>query len=497
MKNRFKAVTKFLTAAALCITFIFTGPTPAYAGDTFDYRTNPETGALTGVARWPETFVFTETAGITVASYTDNTDGLSVAAYYPVTESGSVNQTIREFITEEIGGFLGRFPNGSLDIRFSCLRHSEYIVCFVFEIRRMNENISEQDIKTFAFDLMGGCGIELRTLFDWEYDYIAALSALFPPQEDFSRFAFDDASLYLYLDVDEATVEVSLPLWEFGDNLVIDRIFTDYFTDYSADSGLAYPQTPMDSAADGAWFNAGCEDAYYPMDASAPPDELDYDAALGVVSEVSTMTDGKKYVALTFDDGPHREYTPRLLDALAEYNAKATFFVLGHRLTPMLDIITRMYLEGHSIGNHTYGHKQLTTLSRSQMEYQIKETNDILESVTGSPITLLRPPYGSTNSTLVSLVSELNMSIINWDIDPKDWKYFSAKGIADHVIERVQDGSIILLHDMYETSVEAAEIILKTLTEMEYIFVTVDELINMDVGLVPGGVYRNGKTKSN
>lgn len=203
-----------------------------------------------------------------------------------------------------------------------------------------------------------------------------------------------------------------------------------------------------------------------------------------------------KYIALTFDDGPSTN-TPRLLDGLAEYDAKATFFVLGHRLEAKSDIVKRLSDEGHSIGNHSFNHKQLTKLSAKDINYQIDETSELIFGITGQDTILLRPPYGAKNSKLIDIAKSKNMSVINWNIDPEDWKNKSAKDISQHIINKAKDGDIILLHDIYSNSVDAALIVVQELSKKGYQFVTVDKLIEINQEKVEAGfVYTSGRGKS-
>ncbi len=197
----------------------------------------------------------------------------------------------------------------------------------------------------------------------------------------------------------------------------------------------------------------------------------------------------KKLIAITFDDGPHAVNTPELLDFLAQAQVKATFFVLGSRLEYYPDIAKRIVAEGHQIGSHTYNHKWLTRLSAEELIFELYETNRLIYSITNVRINALRPPYGDYNDDVIALS---HMPIVNWSIDPEDWKYKDADRIFHAVVEDVRDGDIILLHDMYETSVEAAKMIIHHLKEEGYTFVTVDTLIRARQGETAAGeVYKH------
>ena len=181
-----------------------------------------------------------------------------------------------------------------------------------------------------------------------------------------------------------------------------------------------------------------------------------------------------KKIALTFDDGPHPTYTTLLLDGLKERGVPATFFVTGEHASLHPDLILRMQAEGHLIGNHTYSHLQLRADNRQEFAGEIQRTNGILYDITGEETLYVRPPYGSWDR---SLEKELNMLPVLWTIDPTDWSCLNADTVTTRVVKKAKEGSIILLHDYYKTSVEAALQIVDALQKDGYEFVTVDEIL--------------------
>ena len=179
-------------------------------------------------------------------------------------------------------------------------------------------------------------------------------------------------------------------------------------------------------------------------------------------------------VALTFDDGPHPYYTEQLLDGLKERGVKATFFVTGEHAKLHPDVIQRMYEEGHLIGNHTYSHIQLRKNNQEAFREELIRTNEVIGEITGGEVLYVRPPYGSWDK---SFEKELNMIPVLWTIDPLDWCSHDASCVADKVLKKVKENDIILLHDWYDTTVEAAFQIVDELKEKGYLFVTVEELL--------------------
>lgn len=189
--------------------------------------------------------------------------------------------------------------------------------------------------------------------------------------------------------------------------------------------------------------------------------------------EAEGMTEEKK-IALTFDDGPHPQYTEQLLDGLKERGVHATFFVTGEHAKLHPDVIKRMQEEGHLIGNHTYSHIQLTKGNREKFKEELIATNDVLKEITGEEVEFVRPPYGSWDK---SFEKELNMFPVLWTIDPLDWCSKNADCVARKVVAKAGENEIILLHDYYDTSVTAALQIVDELLEEGYEFVTVDEIL--------------------
>lgn len=189
---------------------------------------------------------------------------------------------------------------------------------------------------------------------------------------------------------------------------------------------------------------------------------------------VKQIDKDKPMVALTFDDGPTLKYTSAILDCLKENQASATFFVLGSRADDFPQLLQRMVLEGNEIGNHTFSHKQLTTLSKANIEEEINATQESIHSVTNRYPKLIRPPYGSKNDTVMQCTQ--GKKLVTWTVDSEDWRSKNAKVIVDKVLKDVKDGDIILMHDLYASTAEAAMILIPKLQEMGFQLVTISEL---------------------
>lgn len=214
-----------------------------------------------------------------------------------------------------------------------------------------------------------------------------------------------------------------------------------------------------------------------------------FDSKTGVLLKmngVRVLDPNKPMVALTFDDGPS-SYTPRILNKLEEYGQAATFFVVGDNADRYRSTIARAYSIGCEIGNHTYSHPDLTDCSYSEIVRQMSRVDSIIYSATGRYSTVMRPPYGSYNSTVRNAV---DTPIILWSIDTLDWQTRDTWSTVNCVLDNVEDGDIVLMHDIHSPTVAAAEILIPKLVARGYQLVTVTELAYYrGNGMQNGSVY--------
>lgn len=181
-----------------------------------------------------------------------------------------------------------------------------------------------------------------------------------------------------------------------------------------------------------------------------------------------------KCIALTFDDGPHKECTEALLDGLKERNVRCTFFLMGQNIEGNEALVKRMKDEGHLIGNHSFRHIQLTKEGEKKVCEAVDQTSRIIKDITGEQPQYMRPPFGDWNE---ELECEVGMTTVLWSVDSLDWKLKNKNRIVKRVMKDAGEGDIILMHDIFPTSVDAALEIIDTLTKQGYTFVTVDELL--------------------
>ena len=188
----------------------------------------------------------------------------------------------------------------------------------------------------------------------------------------------------------------------------------------------------------------------------------------------SSMIKEAPKIAITFDDGPSTAWTGKLLDGLKERNVKGTFFLIGENVKKAPELVKREAEEGHLIGNHTYHHVEITRVSDEKAKEEILLTNEAITEITGNEVSYMRPPFGAWQK---KLEWEQDVMPVMWTIDPLDWTTNNEDEIVNKVVTQAKENDIILLHDCYESSVNAALRIIDILQKEGYEFVTVDELI--------------------
>ncbi len=199
-----------------------------------------------------------------------------------------------------------------------------------------------------------------------------------------------------------------------------------------------------------------------------------------------TIDPSKPMIALTFDDGPYSPVGNRIMDTLAQYGGKATFYVVGNRCPSYASEMQRMVAEGHEIGNHTYEHKYLDTLGASAIQSQISQCNSAVANACGVTPTTVRLPGGRKNSTVMANISQ---PVVLWSIDTEDWKTRNAQSTINAVVGKVQDGDIVLMHELYTSTADAVDTIVPALVNAGYQLVTVSELAQYRGGMAGGQIY--------
>lgn len=208
----------------------------------------------------------------------------------------------------------------------------------------------------------------------------------------------------------------------------------------------------------------------------------------GLIAFPSAKAKEPAYVALTFDDGPSGRFTRRLLDGLEQRQVQATFLLCGYRLKDYPELAERIFEAGHEIGLHGYSHKDMAKLSRRELVKEITDTRELLPI--GCSAVFLRPPGGSVTALVEQVAKQENLAILTWSVDPRDWAVHDAGAVETAVIRQVADGDVILLHDLSDSSVDAAFSIVDRLQESGFQFVTVSQLAALrGTAIQPGKIY--------
>jgi peptidoglycan-N-acetylglucosamine deacetylase len=185
----------------------------------------------------------------------------------------------------------------------------------------------------------------------------------------------------------------------------------------------------------------------------------------------------RKYVALTFDDGPHPKFTPKILSVLKQYGAKATFFVVGEMAEKYPKLVKAEYDAGNSVGNHTYHHVNSNLVTERDFAVELKACENVVKSITGAPTHLFRPPGGNFNRGLDNVLATEDYVLVLWTENTGDYNEPGAKVITEKILDKAENGSVILVHDGVQETIYALPIILQRLKARGFEFVTIDEML--------------------
>ena len=206
-----------------------------------------------------------------------------------------------------------------------------------------------------------------------------------------------------------------------------------------------------------------------------------------VVSRGRTIDISKAMIALTYDDGPRTDVGARLMNVFEQYGQRTTFFMVGNRVPSRADEVRRMAADGHEVANHSYDHVYLNKVGAETIHNQVNACNDIIEQTCGIRPRIMRLPGGNKNSTVLA---NINMPIILWNIDTRDWSHRNTQTTIDSIIGKVKDGDIVLMHELYESTAAASEYVVPQLVAQGFQLVTVSELAELKgKTLAGGGVY--------
>ena len=402
-----------------------------------------------------------------------------VAIHYPSVKNKTINQDIAMTINSEMERFeetykdyklTGKDDKMMLVIDYETTVVGDQYMSVVF-YKAIGNEISQLDYQlclTKTYNLKTGNVVELEEIFKGNYlQKIAAIA-----RSEIRKQATDTSLTSSELFFQGTTAENN----NYQHYILKDNVLRIYFEAGQVLEG-GTSATQVDIQISDLSFYLKEE---FPSIVVIQPTQSDENS-------VRYIDPNKPIIALTFDDGPSRASTQRILDVLSDNNSSATFFVVGSRVDGHSDLITAIVAGGNEIGNHTYSHKDLTTLSEEEILAEINSVNEAISKYTDSTVYLVRPVSGRYNQ-LVRDVSAY--PFILWTVDTRDWSTRDADAVYDAVMEGAKDGAIILCHDLYETTAEAAERFIPDLIAQGYQLVTVSELAEYHgIVLEPGEIY--------
>lgn len=480
MRRRALAV---LTAAGLLLLAACTDPAPSTDPDPTSAATTEDPAP---VAPEPAALTQVDPTSVTgLSTYTVNDEEHQAHAVVPQVEGFSeLNDALTEVADTTVAQFIEDFPNAadadvqarpSVTVTWSVLGADANAVGFLTETELFaGADVGEQS-RSVWYD------VEDSRLLGWA-DLIDPGSTA--DAEDVVIAAVDDALAGSGYDVDETEAR----------NLLTDGEVTIGF---DADGALVvgYDEGAFAAMAAGA-VRVAVPDAVPMLSeagqrarlASIEPRPAELPTPPAPPAATSTDCAVVECVAITFDDGPSGATTPGLLDILADAGVPATFFTLGSQASAFPDLIAAEIEGGHEVASHSWSHPQLTTLSEADLQEQLSSTTDLLEQLTGTRPTLMRPPYGATDDAVAAAAAAEGQAQILWSIDTLDWQHHDPdKTIA--AAAQAQPGAIILMHDIHATTIEAVPGVIEVLQDAGYTLVTVSDLLDDPQ---PGEVYGHG-----
>lgn len=408
-------------------------------------------------------------------NYTTYKDNYKILVNYPVFNISKVNKKIKKILKDEKDSFFDKIKN---DINSD----NELNINYSYTIK---DNIYSFHLRSYSYTNKNNDYNRYDEVFyiDKETNKVIKIDDLIINDEIynvFEKFIYDYLDTHQYIDLyDEKTIEKNLKgtkgkyqLISFSDNVLFIDIPPHVISPYDSNINIAIEYKYVKEYLNDKYFNS--------------LETVKNEVPVFKVKKIrrASAFKNKKLVALTFDDGPSKEKTLKLVEELNKRDARVSFFMLGELASKQPELVKMIYDSGHTIASHTYDHKNLKKLKDEQLKFEVDYTNEILKNITGEDVKFLRPPYGSYNK---NILKNVDMTFILWSVDTLDWKLRDVDKITEEIVKSADDGEIILLHDIHAETVEAAIKAVDILQEQGYAFVSLDEL----------ATYKNINIKSN
>lgn len=393
--------------------------------------------------------------GLFIVTEKSNNKNAPYIIQYPNTTSKVFNQSVTDTIHKIRDQYLKDMEVsvhkddklvGSLNITYKTTIHKKNYYSFVLTQNQYNGIGSKQkNVKTFMYDQKNKKQILLQDVIQSQKDLTLlskAVKAQMSKDSDLKK-----------LMTTTAVKEETKPIWaNFENHSLTDKAFTVYFDGSKLSTNITQIKTvniPLSTV----------------NSILAKPFKVE--------EKKIVQKKPKKLVALTFDDGPSKTVTPKILKTLKKHNIKATFFMVGSQVDENPKMAKQVQEAGHEIGNHTYSHPNLKNLTNAQIKNQLSRTTTAIKKATGHNPTLFRPPYGSVDKRVRA---QTKLPVVLWSVDTLDWQHHNSKKILDYVKKETYPGAIILMHDIHMPTADGLEAVITYLQKQGYTFVTVSAL---------------------
>lgn len=383
---------------------------------------------------------------------------------YPETTDESFNETIQHFINTEKEQFLAlakdnedvsKDDTNKFTINVTPFEYKQRFYSFTFKANTaLAAKKSTEHVATFIFDNESAQLVSFEDILNNNLRYL----------ETFNQFAFDQLSADTSLQdslLNEKSLKKAVTYdWEHYPEVAIeDNYLIVYFQ-------------PGEVTAESQGVVTIKGDMNYLHSILAEPFQSELTEG---AKTLPLVVDNRKRVALTFDDGPHKSVTEEILNILDEFDAKATFFMLGKNVQAYPEIAKEVHNRGHVIGNHTWTHPVLTKLPISEVQKEYTQTEEMIFNTIGEHTTIFRPPYGATNDDIKALIPTRS---VNWSLDTLDWKHRNAQTLLSIVKSSIHNNAVILMHDIHQPTADGLRAVLQYLQSEGYEFTTVDEVLS-------------------
>ncbi|RYG72284.1 DUF3298 domain-containing protein [Lentibacillus lipolyticus] len=418
--------------------------------------------------------------GLNLQTKTKETDLYTTSISQPYTEISSINQPINQWINNQKETFIKSVKQNKqtlkqndfrahLNIQVDTQKIAEKIYTLEFSAYQIAGGANGTNtVKSFTIDLTENKILKLDDVLDMNKETIEQIQKLTKE----ALYRDKDVKPYIMNDLLEKALQDPKD-WEWSIN---NKNMTLYFDEYEIAAGAAgeiRAAIPIDEIK--PYLN---ETFAKKLDVKIPEKDTQDKEETDHPNESALHPDGK-YIALTFDDGPDPNVTPRILETLQKHDAKATFFMLGSQVEYYPELANKVEEAGHEIGNHTMHHQDLTINQQPAIKQEVQQASDIIQQATGQAPSLFRPPYGASNKTVEKVAEKMDTPISMWSVDSLDWKSRNADAVHKEVMANAAPGSIVLLHDIHPSTADALPEVIASLEKEGYQMVTVSQLLQL------------------